>query len=236
MRVALQPAFVLHRRPYRDTSLLLEIITRDHGRIGLVARGVRSRGSRAKGILQPFIPLLLSWSGKGELSNFVGAEALAIPFQIAGPRIFSGLYANELLLRLLERHDPHPGLFEAYLQLLAALTAEELEEPALRVFEKRLLAEIGYGLLLDRDALTGTPIVSHGHYRYVLDQGPINANASAAGIDISGCSLLALRYEDLSNSLVLKETKRLIRAALDKHLQGRPLKTREVAAMCRRKQ
>lgn len=228
MRVLLQPAFVLHRRPYRDTSLLLEVFSQDQGRLGLVARGAAASRSRLKGLLQPFAPLLLSWSGAGELATLTAAEEGGRPIPLPPHRVLASLYVNELLLRLLPRLDPHPGLFAAYETLLAELVAAPGEEPPLRRFEKRLLDELGYGLTLDREAASGTPIVAEEHYCYVLDRGPLAAGQAQVGVPISGRGLLALRDGILSDPAVLKEVKRLTRAALAVQLRGRALKTREL--------
>jgi DNA repair protein RecO (recombination protein O) len=227
MRVLLQPAFVLHRRPYRDTSLLLEVFGQDQGRLGLVARGAAAPRSRLKGLLQPFAPLLLSWSGAGELATLTAAEEGGRPIPLPPYRVLAGLYVNELLLRLLPRLDPHPGLFAAYETLLAELVAAPGEEPPLRRFEKRLLDELGYGLTLDCEAASGAPIVAEEQYCYVLDRGPL-AGQAGAGVPISGRGLLALRDGMLTDPAVLKEVKRLTRAALAEQLRGRVLKTREL--------
>lgn len=228
MRVHLQPAFILHRQPYRDTSLLVEAWTPVHGRVGLVARGVRTARSRLRGLLHPFAPLLLSWAGKGELLSLRGAEEAGMAVPIPPERLLSGFYVNELVLRLLKRHDPHPCLFAAYQQVLAGLAHNPVQEAALRIFEKRLLSEIGYGLHLESEALTGKPITDENHYCYVLDRGPLMGAADRDGIPVSGRSLLALHGEALEDSQVLREAKRLTRAAIAVQLQGRSLKTREL--------
>ncbi|MEE4378460.1 MAG: DNA repair protein RecO [Candidatus Competibacteraceae bacterium] len=225
MRIELQPAFVLHRRPYRNTSLLVDVLSRDHGRISMVARGARGPRSRLKAVLQPFLPLLLSWSGRGELSNLTTAEATGPTVRIPAKRLLSGFYINELLLRLLQPHDPYP-LFDDYHQTLQDLAEFEYEEPVLRIFEKRLLAELGYGLLLDSEAPGNNPIEPTKRYRYILEQGPIAVEGDGAGITLSGKALLALHSESFDDSSVLREVKRLTRAALEMRLQGRPLKTR----------
>lgn len=235
-RVLLQSAFVLHRRPYRDTSLLLEVFVQDHGRLGLAARGAAAPRSRLKGLLQPFAPLLLSWSGAGELATLTAAEEAGCPISLPPHRVLAGLYINELLLRLLPRLDPHPGLFVAYQRLLAELAAAPGEEPPLRRFEKRLLDELGYGLTLDGEAVSGAPIVAEEQYCYVLDRGPLAADQVQTGVPISGRSLLALRDGIFSEPAVLKEVKRLTRAALAEQLRGRALKTRELYRVRRKLQ
>ena len=228
MRVLLQPAFVLHRRPYRDTSLLLEVFGQDHGRLGLVARGAAGSRSRLRGLLQPFAPLLLSWTGAGELATLAAAEDAGHPIPLPPNRVLAGLYVNELLLRLLPRLDPHLGLFAAYESRLAELAAADGEEPSLRRFEKRLLDELGYGLTLDCEAASGAPIVAEEQYCYVLDRGPLAASPSEVGVPISGRGLLALHDGMLNDPAVLREVKRLTRAALAVQLRGRALKTREL--------
>jgi DNA repair protein RecO (recombination protein O) len=228
MRAQLQAAFILHRRPYRNTSLLLEVLVQEHGRLGLVARGAAAPRSRLKGLLQPFTPLLLSWSGAGDLATLTAAEETGRPFPLAPNRVLAGLYVNELLLRLLPRLDPHPDLFIAYSALLAELTVSMSEEPPLRQFEKRLLDALGYGLTLDREAVSGALIVAEDQYCYVLDRGPLAAGRSDDGVPISGRGLLALRDGMLADPVVLREVKRLTRAALAEQLRGRPLKTREL--------
>ena len=234
MRVLLEPAFVLHRRPYLNTGLLLEAFGREHGRIGLVARGAMSPRSRLKGLLQPFAPLLLSWTGTGELATLTAAEEAGRPAPLPLNRVLAGLYANELLVRLLPRLDPQPELFAAYQILLAELATAPGEEPPLRRFEKALLEELGYGLTLDREAASGTPILAEQRYRYVLDRGPLAADQTGDGVPISGQSLLALRDGIPDDPVLLKEIKRLTRAALAEQLRGRALKTRELYRVKRR--
>lgn len=228
MRVLLQPVFILHRRPYQDSSLLLEAFSSEYGRLGLIARGAVSSRSRLKGVLQPFTPLLLSWTGDGDLATLSGGEEAGHPIRLLQNRALAGLYVNELLVKLLPRRDAQPGLFAAYEVLLAELAAATDEEPPLRRFEKRLLEDLGYGLSLDREAASGAPIVAETHYRYVLDRGPLTVDQTQIGVPISGRGLLALRDGMLNDPAVLMEVKRLTRAALAEQLQGRMLKTREL--------
>jgi DNA repair protein RecO (recombination protein O) len=152
-KVALEPAFILHHYPYRDSSLLLEVFARGYGRVGLVARGARSARARWRGQLENFRPLLLSWSLRGELGTLTGLELPAVTGVPAGRRLLSAYYLNELILRLLARHDPHPEVFDAYAEAIRDI--DVAEEPALRIFEKRLLQALGYGLLLGHEADTG---------------------------------------------------------------------------------
>lgn len=246
-RVSLQPAFVLHHRPYRDTSALLEIFTPEFGRVGLVARGLRSAKSRLQGVVQPFRPLLVSWSGRGELATLTGCEADGGFIRLDGPLVLSGFYLNELLLRLLHRHDPHPALFECYAQTLQLLQQPEAapqeradgavaeiapgltEQRALRVFEKHLLREIGYALMLDHEAESGAPIEPGEAYNYHLERGPLRCGAGvSAGVRMQGSSLLALLHETLHDASSLRESKHLMRAALGVYLGSKPLQSREL--------
>lgn len=229
MRVLLQPAYILHRRPYRDASLLLEAFSREHGRLGLVARGAASTRSRLKSVLQPFLPLLLSWSGSGDLATLTTAEEAERHLPLPPGQALAGLYVNELLVRLLPRQDPLPELFAAYRALLTELGAASGVEPPLRRFEKRLLEALGYGLSLDREATDGMPIIAEQQYCYVLDRGPLTADPGLSGVPISGRGLLALRDGvATADPTVLREVKRLTRAALTEQLRGRVLKTREL--------
>ena len=157
MRISLDPAYVLHGRPYRESSLLLEAMSREHGRVGLVARGARGAKSRWKNILQPFRPLLLSWTQRGELGTLTGADQVASPPPLTGEMLFCGLYANELMIRFLQRSDPHPGLFDHYQRLLAQLTAGEGMQQLLRIFEKDLLESAGFGMQLEFEHGTECP-------------------------------------------------------------------------------
>jgi DNA repair protein RecO (recombination protein O) len=224
-QVVLEPAYLLHQYPYRDSSLLLEVFSRQHGRLGLVARGARRRW---RGQLQGFSPLLLSWSQRGELGTLTGVDARAGAAVFAGQRLLSAYYLNELLLRLLVRHDPHPELFDAYERALRELAGRE--EAVLRIFEKRLLEELGYGLLLDRTADSGAPIEPEATYDYQLERGPLRCdNPTASGLYLCGSSLLALHRETLADRQASRDARRLLHAALSIYLGSRPLRTREVS-------
>ncbi|NGY04448.1 DNA repair protein RecO [Solimonas terrae] len=218
-RIALEPAYLLNSRPYQDSSLLLEAYTRSHGRLGLVARGARGPKSKLRGLLQPFAPLLLSWSMAGELGTLSGAEAAGPPLPLQGERVFYGWYLNELMVRLLQRQDAHPVLFEAYALAIQQLPGEmEAAQDALRIFERDLLAEIGYGLLLPDE------LQAELHYRYHAEHGPMPVAAGVAG-SYRGISLIELRDGLFSSALARSECRRLLRESIAAQLGGRPLET-----------
>jgi DNA repair protein RecO (recombination protein O) len=234
MRVTQQPAYVLHHYSYGETSLLLEVFTRSHGRLGLLAKGARRLHLRQRPLLEPFQRLLVGWSGKGELPVLSATELAGDPVFLEGSTLYCAFYMNELLLRLLHRHDSHELLFDAYSSALYALQNDASAEVTLRVFEKRLLQEIGYGLVLENDMTDNAPIEPAEIYRYVMNRGPVRVRSgdSADKVDqavaIHGSSLLALAKEALVDSTALQETKTLLRAALSHHLAGKPLNTRKL--------
>ncbi len=229
-RVTLQPGYILHSKPYRDTSLLLEAFTRDFGRIGLVAKGARRthRGS-LKGVLQPFQALLLSWSGRGDLGTLTDAEHTTLLPPLTGHTLISGFYINELLLRLTQRHIPHPGLYLAYSHMLDVLAEGTEIEWGLRIFERDLLSELGYGLLLSHTADSGREVQSGNHYCYHLEHGPLPAtDEERECFRVSGQALLSLENGSMPQAEQLKECKRLMRAALGLYLGEKPLASREM--------
>lgn len=224
MRYSLEPAYILHSRHYRESSLLLEAFSRDQGRVGLVARGARGAKSRWKNMLQPFRPLLLSWSQRGELGTLTGADQVASPPALAGEALFCGLYANELMIRFLYRSDAHPGLFGFYQQLLTQLSIAGQTQPLLRVFEKHLLQSAGFGLQLDHEHGNQQEISAEAWYRYEPETGAVRCEPGQeddAGL-ISGSALLALRSGQIEGHH-LKELKRLMRQLIRHHLGGKPI-------------
>lgn len=224
--VELQPAYILHHRAYRDTSALLELITPLHGRVGVVARGARGARSPLRGVLRPFLPLLCSWGGHGELFSLRRAEVAGRMPVLSGQALFAAYYLNELLLRLLQRQDPHPEVFEAYVRALDGFAGQPLEA-VLRLFEKRLLEALGYGLVLATD-VHGEPVAADRRYRYIPEQGPEPIERDMPGEGgLSGRALLALAAEACDNVQDLRELKPLLRRVLGLYLGERPLKTRE---------
>jgi len=230
-RVSLEPAYVLHARPYRETSLLVEAFTRAQGRQGLVARGARSPRSNWKSLLQPFRPLLLSWTNRGELGSLTEADQVASPPPIEGAALFCGLYANELLMRTLHRADAHPELFESYRQLLSELSAQQSPEPVLRVFEKHLLDALGFGMQLEFEHGNGVPVVESAFYAWLPEQGLVRREprnvaerGDSAALLVSGAALLALQSNTVPDQH-LAELKQLMRRVLRHHLGDKPLQS-----------
>ena len=228
-RVALTPVYVLHRRPYRNTSLLVELFSKEHGRISVVARSARGPKSRYRGNLQAFVPMQASWSGQGDLKSLNALELEGAFHPLVGKTMVCGLYLNELLLRLLHRHDPYPRLYQLYEQTLQLLVKAGSFEQSLRLFEKNLLCELGYGLLLHCEARTGAVIQDQYHYRYHPELGFMRSvELDASDYLFSGKSLLDLEREELENDQSLKDAKRLMRMALSLHLGDKPIASREL--------
>ncbi len=239
MRVELHSCFLLHKRAYRETSLLLEVFSENHGRVGLVAKGAAVKKSLNRN-LQSFTPLQISWSGRGELGSLTNAEPDGMPLLLTGDKLFSGYYINEVLIRLLHRHDPHPGLFQIYRQILGQLLETRELESRLRIFEKKLLDELGYGLILDHDVNTGKEIIPEGVYDYVAGNGPVllsSVKVKADGVKVKGETLLLLLSElELENKESRNEAKRLMRYLLAPLLGDKPLNSRRIFEMMKTKE
>lgn len=232
---ALQTAYILHSRPYRETSLMIDFFTKEKGRITAVARGARKQKSKTLGQLQPFHPLYISWFGKNELVTLKTVESINTAHQIKNKKILCALYINELLVRLLHRDDPHPNLFVYYQETLMRLERLQNVEITLRLFEINFLRELGYGLQLDRETNTDTPIQCDQLYQLTMDSAIKRLEQSnSTFIDrnrsriFRGESLLCLHKGDLSKLNLLSDAKRLLRLILTPLLGDRPLKSREL--------
>lgn len=223
-----QPGYLLHRYPYRESSLLVDMFTRGHGRLMLVAKGSRRGKSKARGHFIPFKPLLVSWSGRGSLPTLTAVEAGRNFPDMDRLGRNCGYYANELLMRLLHRQDSHESLFDRYEDMLAALARGDDPSRVLRIFEKHLLQETGFGLILDRDVETGEQIREYERYSYIPQKGPV-LSALPGHLVVSGKALMTLREELPMTPDVKRESRLLTRMLIDVQLNGKELRTRKVA-------
>jgi len=228
-RVQLQSAWLLHQRPYSDSSRILELLTRDCGRVTLFARGLRGGADRSgwRAALQPFNRLLVGWSGSGDGGRLTGAELAGAPVRLPPERLLMGFYLNELLLRLLAREDPHVLLFDCYGEALHGLEFDAEPDAALRRFERRLLDDLGYGIDFEQDA-GGVALDPAASYRFRAGSGFVLARTDAADGALPGAELLAVAAEDYDNVAVRHVARRLFRDALAVCLDGRELGSRTV--------
>lgn len=222
-------AFVLHSHPFRETSLLLDVYSREHGRLAIVARGARRPRSALRGVLMNFQPLLLSWFGKGEVRTLHSAEWQGGQPYLQGTALMCGFYLNELLINLLARDDAHPLLFDYYRATLYRLAHETDHAASLRCFEKYLLQELGYALQLETEAGSGEPVEADASYRYAVERGALPDDGDAhAGFKVQGKTLLAMAADDYRDPIAAQQSKQLMRMLLNHHLGGKMLHTREL--------
>jgi DNA repair protein RecO (recombination protein O) len=233
--------YVLHTYPYRETSLILQVWTEKHGRLGIVAKGARRPKSASRAVLVPFQALSLDWFGRGELRTLKTAEPASPATPLGGASLMSAFYLNELLLKLTTRDDPHEGLFAAYDRAICELRAVSRAEagapdprtanlePVLRRFELSLLQELGYALQLSREAGTQAPIVAEREYFYVVERGPIAAGEGSApsnAVKLSGQTLIDLERGDFEHAPTVAQSKQLMRLLINHSLNGQELATR----------
>lgn len=228
MRIELQPAYVLHSRPYRDTSLLIDFFTPEYGRIAAVARGVRQRKTRTRSLLNPFTRLLISLQGKTELKLLTAVEADNQFFSLRGEQLYSAFYVNELLMRLLPEMDAHTSLFQTYQRSLQALQDAQGSEPVLRLFELELLTDLGYGVDFEHDSESGTNIQPQRNYVFEAHRGFIQIiePVAAGALVFPGTEILAMAQRDFSESRTRLLAKQLCRQMLKPLLGNKPLNSR----------
>lgn len=232
VKVTHEPGYVLHSYHYRESSLIIELMTRHYGRVSLVAKGARRWKKRGTNTyLRSFQQFSFSWAGKGEMGTLTGAEEIPPMTGLTREALYCGFYINELLMKLLHRHDPHEQLYDYYKECLTALSGPTEMEIALRIFEKRLLLETGYGLNLDTDISTGQAINEDANYQYLPNQGPTSEQVNISyqnQFRISGKSLIAYQQGSIDNPRVLKELKSLMRYLIDHQLNYKPLASRNM--------
>lgn len=225
-----QPAFVLHTYPFRETSLVVETYTRSAGRVAVVARGARRPKSALRGVLLAFQPLLLSWAGRSELHTLIRAEWQGGYRPLKGRALMCGFYLNELLLKLLARHDPHEALYDAYAATLQALAGDVGHAAILRSFEKKLLSELGYALTLDQEVDSGRAVAAEQAYTYLIERGPVPAPADGApiGLELAGQTLLDMQRDDYTSPVTQQQSKALMRMLINHLLGDQVLHTRQL--------
>jgi DNA repair protein RecO (recombination protein O) len=223
-----QPVFVLHTYPFKETSLVVELLTRDFGRIAAVAKGARRPRSAMRGMLQSFQPLIGAWSGKAELKNLHSLEWGEGLLLLRGDALMCGFYLNELMLRLLPREDEHTTLFDYYAQTLRNLAQGEELPATLRRFELRMLQEMGYALPLDHDE-QGEAISPDRNYFYVAEHGPRSVRlAGQNGVQLAGSTLLDMAQDLYVDAQTRQQSKQLMRFLLAHYLGDKPLHTRQL--------
>ncbi len=234
-RIQNEPAWLLHHRPFRDSSQILDILSRDHGRLAVVAKGSRGARSKLRGILRPFLPLQLSWVIRSDLGTLTGAEMDGAPISLAGDALLSGYYVNELILKLLHRHDPQPEIFAVYARTIERLAGNQDVAQYLRQFEIELMRLLGYALNLDHDTDTREALRPQQQYEYRVEQGPVPVSGRAGPMVFSGAELEAIRKQQFAEPGVLKNAGSLMRNVIAYHLDGKELKSRKVLQEMRRR-
>ncbi|WP_019140886.1 DNA repair protein RecO [Noviherbaspirillum massiliense] len=227
-RVAAQPGFVLHSYPYKETSLIVDLFSRDYGRVALIAKGAKRPHSRLRGVLQTFQPLSVSWAGKSEVRTLTSAEWIGGLLPLEKSALLCGFYLNELLVRLLARDDPHPALFDHYVSTLNQLAHDEPAPIVLRKFERALLKETGVGGNLTLCTSTGNTVEMNRIYVVDPERGPRHAVPADTWPRVSGKTLLDVESEDYSDSVTQTQSKFLMRFLLGHYLGGAPLNTRQI--------
>ncbi|MDT8429458.1 MAG: DNA repair protein RecO [Pseudomonadales bacterium] len=230
-RIELQPAYVIHTQPFQNSSLLVDIFTLDFGRIKAVAKGARKPGSKSRSRLQPFQPLLVSLLGRNELKTLIGAEISTPLPLLTGMKLFSGLYINELLVRMLQFNESHQALYQAYQQALLQFHGDWSLQTILRRFELQLLEELGYGIDLYHDCLSQAEIIAEAQYLFHPESGleQLPSGLKQHPLEIyRGHEIIALRELRLDDKGASLAAKRLLRAALEPHLGNKPLSSRRL--------
>lgn len=224
-------AFVLHCWPYRETSTIVEIFSRNYGRISLVARGARRPKSALSNALHPFQPLHLTWRGESSLRNLYRAEWLGGLPQLSGMALICGFYLNELLMKLLHKDDPHETLYLSYRETLLAIGLQTDSASILRRFEKQLLKDLGYAMTLEYEVEYGRPIETENTYIYVADQGPIlyeGACGNENRLELSGKTLLDIAKDEYRDPVTQQQSKALMRMLISHHLGNQVLHSRQL--------
>ena len=227
-RVQQQSGYILHHRPFRDTSQILDIVTRDHGKVAVVARGSRGSRSRLAGVLRPFLPLKVSWVAKSDLGTLTGAEAAGPPAGMSGDALLSAYYVNELLLYFLHRYDPQPEIFALYEEVISALASTGNVAASLRSFELEFLSLLGYAVNLDHEFASQDPLDVERYYQYRMEQGLVAVERAEGSLVFKGATLVGVAEQRFDDPDILRAASQLLREIIDFHLGGKQLKSRKV--------
>ena len=224
-----EPAYVLHRRPWRETSLMVDVFTLNHGRMTVIAKGASSAKSPLKAQLQPFQPLVMDWVGQGDLKTLTQVDVRSGPALTRTISLYSGLYLNELLQRVLPASDPHPTLFAAYIDAIGQLSGTTDVEPVLRQFELAFASALGYDFAWDITTDTGQSVEAGRQYCYDPEQGIVAGVSPGVRLqNLPGEVLLGLARGDFQSDTCRRVSKRVMRVLTDYLLQGRPLNSRSL--------
>jgi len=229
-RSAPERAYILHSHPYKETSLVIDVFTREHGRLAMVAKGAKRPGSALRAALLALQPLEIVWSGRGEVRTLAQATWQAGQPWLTGRALLCGMYLNELLIKLLPREDPHPRLFETYaatLMTLGAVDAEGEQAAVLREFEVALLAELGYALELEQEVPSGAALEADVLYRYDFERGPAR---TGHGPVVSGAALLALGAGRFASQRIANEARQFLQGVIANLLERRSIRSAKVMA------
>ncbi len=227
-RVQQQPGYILHRRPFRDSSQILDVITRDYGKIAVVARGSRGAKSRLAGILRPFLPLRVSWVAKSDLGTLTGAETAGRPAGMVGDAMLSAYYVNELLMNFLHKHDPQSEIYSLYETTIESLVGTNHVAACLRCFELELLSLLGYAVNLDHEFGKTDALVAQQNYQYRMEQGLVAVDGDTGALVFSGAVFSDIAAQRFDDPAVLRSASQLMRAIVSFHLGGKELKSRKV--------
>jgi len=227
-RYKLHDAYILHSRQYKESSLIVDLFTREYGRVSVIAKGAKKGKQSKLALLQPFTPVVVSWVGKGELYTLTNVEMNGIFKYLYGKNLLCGYYVNELILRFLHKQDPYEILYDCYSDVILSLKLTNEIEPKLRQFECVLFKELGYGLNLIIESESGNIIDANKSYYYDIELGPVLERNSNNSIQVSGDTLLSLDNNTFSNKNTLNESKKLMRFIINYHLSGKPLKTHQL--------
>lgn len=229
MKIELTPCYILHRRDYSESSLILEVFSREHGRLSLIAKGAKRNKKQQGANHNLYQKYNISWVAKTELGTLTDIEQDSLSNSLKPELMMTGFYMNEIMLRLLHKHESHPELFDAYDIAINQLLNDMSEQIVLRYYEKTLLQSLGYGVILDHEVQTGESLDTNKEYYYKLDFGPsLVSDNTESGINVSGKTLLELDAETLSDVKNINEAKLLLRAILNQHLGEKPLASREL--------